>query len=468
MQRFSFIPFKSFICERGRRLTRKRHDFLLKNHNYFPPEGHVSVSFNTETTADIFYFGGARRTEGASWSSENQLFHLTLSVEDDDVNITDLRTPSLRGASLPPLQSPGFCGKSCEQLILWGGFNTLEVCTVNDLFLFEKISSSRYKISVFKDPKEQCEFSFLKPVNELKRQLGQVPRSRTGHTLTLLSDTEFAVMHGGIQLDQRYSPAISKTFSQICDDGSFYLLNTSTFTWQLLNLPEIAPRAYHSATYLPSTKSIVFIGGVSYLGRQPHHRISVTSPLILYCDTQNDQFSLRTVSLSMCGLSPVYLSYHSTCLLGDKIVVYGGFQQLQKEIEKGHCPSPSLQMLIIDLDQTDISSVLAPANEFSTAGQTCASLGLREDCLLFSGGNKKHYFMYTSKPMIPSPCDLHDECQIMESNEISPIAWIQCDKCTKWYHQFCVQLLGRVPRGKYFCKACQSTATSNRKKQKKT
>ena len=61
-------------------------------------------------------------------------------------------------------------------------------------------------------------------------------------------------------------------------------------------------------------------------------------------------------------------------------------------------------------------------------------------CLMILGGTNKQINTWTSKPLIPSRCDYQEQC-IMESSEISPIAWIHWDGlCNWWLHQFCAGL----------------------------
>ena len=71
-------------------------------------------------------------------------------------------------------------------------------------------------------------------------------------------------------------------------------------------------------------------------------------------------------------------------------------------------------------------------------------------CLMMLGGTSKQINMWTSKPLIPSPCDYQDQCNITESSEISPIVWIQYDGvCKRRLHQFCAGIT-TVPKSSFF------------------
>ena len=85
-------------------------------------------------------------------------------------------------------------------------------------------------------------------------------------------------------------------------------------------------------------------------------------------------------------------------------------------------------------------------------------LSMSNDFIISVGGILDSMFVYTTKLMQPSPCDLLQECKISDSPEISHIAWIQCELfCKRWLHQFCVNLLDKaLPKSKYVCRDCKS------------
>lgn len=75
---------------------------------------------------------------------------------------------------------------------------------------------------------------------------------------------------------------------------------------------------------------------------------------------------------------------------------------------------------------------------FKSAGHSVCKL-LNYCLMMMCGGMHLQYFVFTSKPMVPSPCDFGNDCKIIESSEISHISWIQCEGvCKRWLHQFCV------------------------------
>lgn len=86
---------------------------------------------------------------------------------------------------------------------------------------------------------------------------------------------------------------------------------------------------------------------------------------------------------------------------------------------------------------------------FNSAGHSVCKLS--NDCLMICGGMHLQYFVYTSKPMVPSPCDFGNGCKIIESSEMSPISWIQCEGlCKRWLHQFSVGVLDTDMSGRIF------------------
>ena len=82
------------------------------------------------------------------------------------------------------------------------------------------------------------------------------------------------------------------------------------------------------------------------------------------------------------------------------------------------------------------------------------------------GGMNLQYFVFSSKQMVPSPCDFDTECKIIESVETSPISWIQCEgACKRWLHQFCVGVLDiDMSRKNFICTTCSKTSRGKKRK----
>lgn len=122
---------------------------------------------------------------------------------------------------------------------------------------------------------------------------------------------------------------------------------------------------------------------------------------------------------------PINASYHSSVVLDKFICVYGGYYNEGSDICK---PSQSSNLYLIDTSDWTCQCICAP-DEFASAGLSL--LTVDNTCLMILGGTNKQIHMWTSKSIIPSPCDYHEQCNIVESSEISPIAWIQCDGACK-------------------------------------
>ena len=256
---------------------------------------------------------------------------------------------------------------------------------------------------------------------------------------------------------------LASPFSQVCNDGSFYILEISSLTWiKLTNVPDIQPRTYHTATscILAGNLCVAFIGGIIVSNNCPSERICVDECILLKAvDISNNHFSLDKFKFEMT--KPIYISYHSSIVIKTSLYIVGGFVQAEKHI----AGKPLLNNNIIKFDTESKSSELIEIDSsFATAGNS--SIALADDCLMVVGGVAENFFVYTTKALRPTACDLADKCKITDSPEISPIAWVQCEStCHRWLHQFCVGLLDKgVPRGKYVCPDCRPTVSRKRKR----
>ena len=230
-------------------------------------------------------------------------------------------------------------------------------------------------------------------------------------------------------------------FKTVCEDGDFYLLNAETFTWEKLNVPELQPRAFHTASL--HNNNIYIIGGRRCTNTiLPFHDITIF---------HIDNIRAREFHLSSLHITqpiPIQLTYHYTIPYTDNLLcVYGGFQYKQA-MAKPDVPEVSKCMHLIDLSETtpQMHDVEAPEQLYETAGHSM--LILDSNCIMVCGGTAKHIFLYTSKDISTDPCALGDDCIIsMQDLEEKAPSWIFCDgRCQKWYHVLCLKVKN-IPSG---------------------
>ena len=295
-------------------------------------------------------------------------------------------------------------------------------------------------------------------------QTGQVPAGRTGHTLNVINNSTL-LLHGGLSFDQRDASGVTlgNLFSQTCKDGSFYVLNTDTYHWSKLEkVPDVTSRAYHTATTVQSDGlvKVIFNGGVTYEGRDPSERLPIKEFVILnFRNSVLSDYFVEKVTVPMSN--PKYISYHSTVLSNNHLYILGGNVQNERKINEP--PQLNSEMKIFDLENKSCDSVSVEPSYIASGH---SAFELSSDCIMIVGGINDSMFVYTTKPMKPSPCDFQFDCKIDESPEISPIAWIQCESnCKRWLYQYCVGLLNkRLPKGKYICQQCQDKKSNKRKR----
>jgi hypothetical protein len=389
------------------------------------------------------YFGGARQTQESTWCYGSDLFTVIYCVSDSDIFIKSIKKIETYGAIFPALKSAAAVSLHAHNKIhVWGGLNTASLTPSNDIISLVK-HNDKFNVTLIQ---ADCPESI-----SVTKQQGDVPSARFGHSLTLFTD-DLAILHGGLSMPFRESASLVSPFRHVCEDGKFYLLNNQTYTWTILNLPEVQSRTFHTASYSKEMNCIFIVGGLCYMGFEPSTRLPFDDALIIKVFGYN-QFSLEKITFSLCeNLSKYYLSYHSSCIVDEKMFVVGGFSQMEPEVKDKPALNPYL--LIYDLQMKHVKNVEIGSSNL-TSGCSCVSLA--NDSIMIVGGSVQNYFVYTSKAMQPSPCDLQAACIIGDSPEISPISWVQCEgKCKRWLHQYCVGVLeSGLPRGKYICSECK-------------
>ena len=105
--------------------------------------------------------------------------------------------------------------------------------------------------------------------------------ARTGHTLTKLGNTNNAILFGGVSFERKES-GFRVHWEKSCRDGKFYVLDVSSTTWSLVNVPSTKARAYHITNSMNvDGKFVVVVVGVTFdehgstPTREPLHEVLV-------------------------------------------------------------------------------------------------------------------------------------------------------------------------------------------------
>jgi hypothetical protein len=107
------------------------------------------------------------------------------------------------------------------------------------------------------------------------------------------------------------------------------------------------------------------------------------------------------------------------------IYIYGGYIQSVPQITRDK--KMSNIMFIFDFNSYKSESVTAPI-EYAAVGNSITVIDNKT--ILLISGSARSFSVYTSKPFVPSPCDL-TSCKIQDSPEVSTIQWIQCEGACK-------------------------------------
>ncbi|CAG8537941.1 7459_t:CDS:2 [Dentiscutata erythropus] len=120
-------------------------------------------------------------------------------------------------------------------------------------------------------------------------------------------------------------------------------------------LPMTEPRVGHTATLTPNNKTIIILGGTtSYVLNQ-----TVPQPNYLSLDISKEPYQYSELKLS--GNNPPYLSFHTTTLYSNYMIV--AFGNITNDASPSYETSPNIYLLDVNC--------LAWANKFSTDSSSC-------------------------------------------------------------------------------------------------
>ncbi|KAK3099383.1 hypothetical protein FSP39_003630 [Pinctada imbricata] len=439
------------------KFTRKRSELDLAMGEFFPGEGSKYLIHEVAnlSTTDVFFIGGSRRGEDSLWGDSEKLTKISFESTDDDVYISSISPVAIKGSKIPPLSCPGFAWGKEEpaDMLIWGGLDINTYSVINDLYHISK-KDNRKSILLYDVTKYAGAVKYA--FHETNAQINP-PSPRAAHSFNKIPKTNTFIMYGGYEMKQRQldSIAFANPFTQSCCDGYFYKFDLDTYEWFKLNIPQITPRCFHTADFVSDTRMAI-IGGVSYEGNVPKYRHAVHEVLML----NMDNLQIFNIQFEM---SPQFVSFHASCISEDFLYILGGFAQNQSIINADQEHLRSRSLLKFNFKENTVLQFDADEGYESSGGSI---IPVDSETLIITCGSSRQYFAFTTKPFVPSPCDLikQNKCMIMDSPEISPIQWIMCEgNCKEWHHFFCSGLKN-IPKGKYVCKSC-STSTRKGKKQ---
>ena len=212
-------------------------------------------------------------------------------------NIVSCKQGTTTGSEFSPLHSTGaVCHKD---VYVCGGLNTHTMNTSNEMYILKRTGKGSGDQWHVETVQENSPLS-ISP----RKQLGQAPSGRSGHTMVALNNNSF-LMFGGLCFDKQDSSGQEMTslFSQVCNDGSFYICNTDTLTWTKLDdIPYIAPRCYRTLTsWVSNSDTYVAVnGGIKYHDRRPVERLPINQFVVLKFESQSiANYSIREVVIPM-------------------------------------------------------------------------------------------------------------------------------------------------------------------------
>ena len=122
-------------------------------------------------------------------------------------------------------------------------------------------------------------------------------------------------------------------------------------------------------------------------------------------------------------MPPTYISFQSSCVVDGILYIFGGYLQSKEELDQDQDNIVSSKLYKLDFFTCKSTECDAGPDYMSCGGSL---LNVEPQTLLVVSGCCKKYYVYTSKPFVPGPCDLaqHGMCQIKDTPETSPIQWV--------------------------------------------
>ena len=470
-----FVLFRcwNFFLSDRRKISRKRFIDDKEINAIFPPEGFVAVPFDFEPedqagkcsrkaarpphghavsninssrdtvgeskdVRSVLVVGGARHSEPNTWNFGNLIFCLSFEVTEDDVDLVSSTEIKTTGGIMSPLTNATAIQFCTSEVLLWGSLNLQTYSTTDELVKLS-ISMCRKKLT--------CDITIYKTKNALSvieeeypfLQTGDVPAARCGHTFTKITN-QYGILFGGLELPDRFSADSSAMFKQIPSQGYFYLFNYVSMSWIKLNDFQLEPRAYHTLTLDNNLNILVLTGGIKFENAEAVWLFGIKETVFIEIQfNERNNITLIPYCLPLEITSDLFLSGHGAITLKDNnLLIFGGNQSdhpLIKDISS--LPEAGPRAAVINISTGKITQFQANKN-FATSGLKMVELDSDSVCVI--GGSLKIITIFTRKKMGADKCDYHESCKILLSNEMYPIAFIKCDKCHRWFHQFCVQL----------------------------
>ena len=329
---YHFVSFKQ-QCEDTKKITRKRHLLNVEALEFYPPEGHLTFSLNLpvsskeavrpapeqheiesdsdedndqDTTCSgerIFYVGGARNSEEATWGFSSTLYYYDYDFTKNDLWIENGGSVKLFGATMPALSKSACVNvNNLNGLLIWGGINlTEQYGPSNDLIFIQPATCRKkvkYNVTIFPPNDLNIDLRDEKFAS-VKLQCGDIPCARFGHTITKVQDDTF-LMFGGLTMPNisNISADCSNLFMQCHTPlNIMYTLNISfqneklTAEWKsVFESQVLSERSFHTATYIE--EQILVIGGAIYEEGKLAKRISISDAVSIKCNGKSFSASL--------------------------------------------------------------------------------------------------------------------------------------------------------------------------------
>ncbi len=243
---------------------------------------------------------------------------------------------------------------------------------------------------------------------------------------------------------------VDSAFTKTPCKGQVFSLDLSSLTWYTYKELEadIFSRSYHATVYMPSSNALYIFGGERQTPGGMRETLCINSVIVML-DTVTYQYTLLKPRSScppknLYGCSFSYVPFENDCFL-----ITGGYIKSDSSPIHSGNPMSSAMLLSVHDKMVEIRDQIEIPEYSKSAGHTIVCLSRRSFVML--GGSAPQISILTDLDLDTDICPA-SVC-VIENSTISPITWIECSLCSKWYHLICVGLES-VPKADYHCNSC--------------
>ena len=497
----TFVKIKERINKMvTRTVTTKAEEQNIKDDNYISPSGHMMFLKNKvvdgpNISAQLVGLGGARMSDGRTWSMASTLMSRTIDISGDDLELGDLtvmksfqitsshKNKTCMGSVTPNLINAGATDLEPEEsfllrVVIYGGQFTDKIVTSDEVILITgtvECDMDKSRLKVIKHPARNYQYQeFQIPEGWSSGshlvQTGEVPTSRTGagfSKLRSVDGSDLLLSTGGHSKEKITQPFFHP-------EDSINVLKVPEMTWKKLEPHDYLKRSFHSQT-VNTNGEVIIVGGMSMIdGRWS--RIYPLNEILKISVNEDFSYSGTKITLTRDIRDLSILTNFSYTAHENKLYFFSGFSYedykddnlyefLPPKTSRDKLPKFGRSLIKIDLEEGTIASVEGPED---CGGYNGSIVMLNSSEMIIS--QDPHMYLYSERVLKPPKCDLPDEfgsCSLPMTSKNNTTYTCRTPACLKVIHLKCDKSIrGTKCSTSKLCPTCSDLDSVTWKKKK--